>query len=359
MALVFPAPAQIKNLLDPTANGDAATKYYVDRAVTNPSGDVTIANLTVTNNSNLGDTIVTGNLTVTGTTLYANIATLNIKDPVIEQGGNPNGSPLTSNDGVDRGQLLHYYNGSAIDAFMGWKNGSNEFVFASNATLSTNTVTVIQYGNVHVGYIIGNGSSLTSLTGSNVTGEVSYANTANTVAGANVTGTVANANYAAYAGNVTIAAQSNITSLGTLSNLTSNGTVSFTNATNVSLGSIANLHISGGTADYFLQTDGAGNVSWAAQTGTSSVIVDSFTGDGTSSTFTLSATPANINVTSVNYNGASLLRDSYLLSGSSIIFAGAPAIGSKIEVTTTVPVLGGTTGASKARVMGYNLVFGG
>jgi hypothetical protein len=47
------------------------------------------------------------------------------------------------------------------------------------------------------------------------------------------------------------------------------------------------------------------------------------------------------------------------LSGSSIIFAGAPAIGSKIEVTTTVPVLGGTTGASKARVMGYNLVFGG
>ena len=53
-------------------------------------------------------------------------------------------------------------------------------------------------GNVDGAFILGNGSSLTSLTG------------------ANVTGTVANANYAAYAGNVTIGSQPNITSTGNL-----------------------------------------------------------------------------------------------------------------------------------------------
>ena len=36
---------------------------------------------------------------------------------------------------------------------------------------------------------------------------------------------------------------------------------------NISLGSISNLHIAGGTNGYVLQTDGAGNLSWTAQTG--------------------------------------------------------------------------------------------
>ena len=110
-------------------------------------------------------------------------------------------------------------------------------------------------GNVTASYFIGNGSSLTS------------------IAGANVTGTVANATYATSAGSattagtVTTAAQPNITSLGTLSNLTSNGTVNFTNASNVSLGPVGNVKITGGTANYVLSTDGTGNLSWVAQTG--------------------------------------------------------------------------------------------
>ena len=110
-------------------------------------------------------------------------------------------------------------------------------------------------GNVTASYFIGNGSSLTS------------------IAGANVTGTVANATYATSAGSattagtVTTAAQPNITSLGTLSNLTSNGTINFTNASNVSLGTVGNIKITGGTANYVLSTDGTGNLSWVAQTG--------------------------------------------------------------------------------------------
>jgi len=119
------------------------------------------------------------------------------------------------------------------------------------------------------------------------------------------------ANFANYAGNVTVSSQPNITSVGTLLNvntsgnvtataniiganvtanqffnalnanitgstnlsgavtvsntgtITSLGNVNFTSAPNVTLGSVANIHISGGVAGYFLRTDGAGNLSWA------------------------------------------------------------------------------------------------
>ena len=53
-----------------------------------------------------------------------------------------------------------------------------------------------------------------------------------------------------------------ITSNVSTGNLTSNGTVDFTNASNVSLGSSANLHISGGSAGQYLQTNGSGNLTW-------------------------------------------------------------------------------------------------
>jgi hypothetical protein len=122
-----------------------------------------------------------------------------------------------------------------------------------------------------------------SVAGANVTGAVAFATTANSVAGANVSGTVANATYAVTAGtansvaganvsgqvaNALIAgtvytnAQPNITSVGTLTGLTSNGVINFTNTSNVTLGAVANLHISGGTSNYVMKTDGTGNLAW-------------------------------------------------------------------------------------------------
>jgi len=77
------------------------------------------------------------------------------------------------------------------------------------------------------------------------------------------TSNAANANYSAYAGNITVSAQPNITSLGTLSGLTSNGTVNFTNASNVSLGAVGNVKITGGSNAQVLTTDGSGSLSWA------------------------------------------------------------------------------------------------
>jgi len=97
--------------------------------------------------------------------------------------------------------------------------------------------------------------------------QANIANTANAVAGANVSGTVSSATTA---GTVTTAAQPNITSTGSLTGLTvsnATGIVNFVTTANVSLGDVANLHISGGTANYVLKTDGLGNLSWTAQTG--------------------------------------------------------------------------------------------
>ena len=82
----------------------------------------------------------------------------------------------------------------------------------------------------------------------------------------------ANANFANYAGNVTVSSQPNITSLGTLTGLNVSGNANFTGA-NVSLGNVANLHITGGTNGYVLQTDGTGNLSWVLGGGSGNGVV--------------------------------------------------------------------------------------
>jgi hypothetical protein len=104
---------------------------------------------------------------------------------------------------------------------------------------------------------------------------------------------------------------------------------------------IANIYIGGGSANQILKTDGVGNLSWIAQPSTT-ITVDTFTGDGTTTAFTLSVTPTNINQTIVNYNGVFQLRTSaYTISGSTITFTEAPLNNSKIEVTTTIGVMSG------------------
>lgn len=137
-------------------------------------------------------------------------------------------------------------------------------------------------GLIKAQYFQGDGSNLSNINGSNVTG------------------TVANATHALTANTVTTAAQPNITSVGTLTGLTvtgnagignistgglistgnitvtsnaniavggvlrSFGDVNFAQSPNVSFGNIANIHIPGGINGYVLTTDGAGNLSWAA-----------------------------------------------------------------------------------------------
>lgn len=100
-----------------------------------------------------------------------------------------------------------------------------------------------------------------------------------TSASINFTANVSAANLTASTGiygTIRTATQNQITSLGTLTGLTVNGTATINgniNTSNItvsgitSLGSNANVKITGGSSNYLLSTDGAGNLSWAAPAG--------------------------------------------------------------------------------------------
>lgn len=49
-----------------------------------------------------------------------------------------------------------------------------------------------------------------------------------------------------------------------LANVNANGTVNFTSSANVTLGPVGNIHISGGTSGYVLQTNGSGALQWVS-----------------------------------------------------------------------------------------------
>lgn len=241
-----------------------------------------------------GNVSIAGNLGVSGNITYYDIATLRVSDPIIEMGGGANGAPLTSNDGKDRGTLLHYYTTQPVDAFMGWDNSGGEFIFGSNVTNINEVITINTLGNIRAGTIygniIGNVSGNVTVPGSNTQVMFNYlgnlgasanfvftgtsvnvigivnatnfvGNGANltSLTGANVTGTVASATYATSAGSattagtVTTAAQPNITSVGTLTSLTVSGNISGNN-----VGGIIRPTAGNGTAGIIFPADPGG-----------------------------------------------------------------------------------------------------
>ena len=231
-----------------------------------------------------GDANVQGNLTVGGTLTYIDSTKISLVDPILELGGNKDGAPLTTNDTLDRGTLLHYYTTKTVDAFMGWKNSDGQFIFGSNVSEISGAITVNQYANVKsanfLGNIIGDHANVANL---NATGNISGVNLS-------MTGNIA--------GNLTTASQPNITSLGTLTSLKVGGTTD--------LNTVSNVKITGGSSGQYLQTDGTGNLSWVTissatiSTGTSNVKVNSdgnitISSGGVSNVLIVSSTGVSVN----------------------------------------------------------------
>jgi len=323
--------------------------------------------------SNANIVVVTGTgANITGTAnISGNLTAANLGGPLAN--GNSNVRIATSNGNINltavgntvmvvtgtganiSGTLDVTGNLTAGNIITAGGNVSNVNVISANTFIASGNITG---GNANLGntttanFFIGSGNNLSNIQGANVTGAVglaTFATTANAIAGANISGQVSNA---LVSGTVYTNAQPNITSIGSLTGLTvsnASGVVDFTTTANVTLGAIANLHISGGTANYVLNTDGAGNLSWVAPPGGANVTVDNFTGNGVQTIFTLSTTPIGINQTSVNYNGATVLRTDYTLANANITFSSAPENGSLIEVTTINLTSGGGGGGITAQ----------
>ena len=150
---------------------------------------------------------------------------------------------------------------SGVNLDLSGSNISNVANIAAGNSVSANYFVGNLYGTANLATYA---TTANAVAGANVSGQVSYAAVANSVAGANVSGTVSSATTATSAttaGTVTTAAQGNITSVGTLTGLTVNGTTN--------LGAVGNVKITGGSANQLIQTDGAGNLSFATVSGDS------------------------------------------------------------------------------------------
>jgi hypothetical protein len=111
----------------------------------------TTTGLTANNIATDGNLVVGNNLVVNGNLTYINITDLNVEDPIIGLGRGPNNTPLTTNDGKDRGEQLWYYTTSEQSAFIGYDNSAGKLIAAGNVTIANEIVTVNSYGTLVVG----------------------------------------------------------------------------------------------------------------------------------------------------------------------------------------------------------------
>ena len=103
-----------------------------------------------------GDALVTGSLTVMGTTTYLNETTLTVTDPIIVLNTGPNGAVLGSSVTYDSGiTARHWYNGASRDSFFGRIDSSDEFEFyavvsSESANVVSGTIGNIRAGGIHL-----------------------------------------------------------------------------------------------------------------------------------------------------------------------------------------------------------------
>jgi len=286
-------------------SGDAVATFTVNgqgqlTAASNTAITANAANLTGTT---LNSTIVTSSLTTVGTlgslSVTGNISGGNISTTGSTQVGSLTVSGVSNLGNVGNvtitGGTNGYYlqtNGSGNLSWAAISAGSSIVNGTSNVAIPTTN------GNVNL-TAGGNTSLVVTATGGNVVGnfDVTGNLTAGNITTAGSSGNISGANNITantFTGSLTTAAQGNITSVGSLTGLTvsnASGVVNFTTTANVTLGAVGNLHISGGSANYVLSTDGSGNLSWVGVS-TSSI-------SNGNSNVNIPAANGNVNITAV------------------------------------------------------------
>jgi len=83
------------------------------------------------------------------------------------------------------------------------------------------------------------------------------------------------------------------------------------------------------------------------------LVYNTFTGDGSTTSFTLSTSPTNKNFTIVSVNGTIIAKSAYSVSGTTLTFTSAPASSAVIEATTLGPAVSNAPAGGNTQVQ-YN-----
>jgi hypothetical protein len=254
----------------------------VARTITASGNIITLSNISVSRSAN-----ILGNLTVGGNVAFSRDANIAANLTVI---GNISSGNITTANITTTGNITTV--------------GS-----ISGTTLSTANITVtsnVTAGNVSTGNLT-------------VTSNISTAdiNSGNLTVTSNIS-----------TGNLT--AISNVTagSLATTGSLNVNGNVALTGA-NVYLGNVANLSIAGGTSGQYLQTNGAGTLSWQTLPVTN---IQEFTATASQTTFTVMGT-YTVGSVLVFVNGIQMNSIDYTAtSGTTVVLAEPRNVGDTVRV---------------------------
>ena len=278
-----------------------ATGAVTIGVTSNPS----FTTITTTNNGTIGgDLTVTGNLTINGSTTTVNSNTMTIDDPLIVL-GTSGGLPITASDaGKDRGIVFNYYDTVGRTGFFGWDASAAEFVFQKSSTVTSEVVTGVSYGNLHVAsLILQNGAVTDTVVGSAAGAQThtfrDYGGTIVTVNGEPTTGYILKGNslgqhtwqdsnavgFTAYAaGRATQLATARTFSLTgdvTATGITFDGTGNVTLSTTIAANSVA------------LGTDTTGNYAADVTVAGIGLTITGAAGEGTQYIVTSGATSAN------------------------------------------------------------------
>ena len=286
------------NITGGNLSGTSIVGTLTTAAQTNITSVGTLGSLSVTGNITGGnlsintDAVITGNLTVNGTTTTINSNTITTNDLNITVGNNQTTGTALNGAGLDVGSnslATWRFNNATTSwqsniAVMPTANGTLTLGGPSNYWGAAYVASLTASGNITGSYILGNGSQLTGIDATSIQNgssnvktilngnvTISSAGTANVVVitstGANIAGTLNNGTGNANLGNLGVtsvvatnltgtlqtAAQTNITSVGTLSSLSVTGTITG-GSLSVSTGTITGGNIVNANAN------GVGNI---------------------------------------------------------------------------------------------------
>jgi len=117
----------------PVATTDNVTFNNVSVDGTLSSDDITASTLTAS-----GHVVISGNLTVNGTTTTVNSTTVTIDDPLFTLAGD---TAPSSNDALDKGIEFRWHNGTAAKlGFFGFDESTEEFTYIPESTNTSNVM---------------------------------------------------------------------------------------------------------------------------------------------------------------------------------------------------------------------------